>query len=76
VSLNQLLAELRDLLGSDDVESVYLPPRPADIEHTLADLARARADLGYQPSVPLREGLERTIHHIIEEESQGVWLGC
>jgi nucleoside-diphosphate-sugar epimerase len=38
------------------------------MEHTLADLSRARAELGYQPSVRLREGLERTIHHILEQE--------
>lgn len=67
VSISQLLDELRVLLGADDVEPVHLPPRPADMEHTLADLSRARAELGYRPSVRLREGLQRTIDHIVEE---------
>jgi nucleoside-diphosphate-sugar epimerase len=67
VTLNALVAELRDLLGSD-VEPVYEPSRPADVRHSLADLSRARAELGYEPSVLLREGLTRTIQHYREDE--------
>ena len=67
VSINQLLAELCLLLGFEDVEPIHRRPRPADMEHTLADLSRARARRT-QPSVRLREGLERTIHHILEQE--------
>ncbi len=62
VSLNRLLGELRELLGSD-VEPVHAPPRPADVRHTLADLSRARSELAYEPLVRLREGLERTVRH-------------
>jgi UDP-glucose 4-epimerase len=67
VTLNRLVAELRDLLGSD-VEPAYAPPRLADVRHSLADLSRARIELGYEPSVLLREGLQRTIQHFREEE--------
>jgi nucleoside-diphosphate-sugar epimerase len=67
VTLNRLVAELRDLLGSD-VEPLYAAPRPADIRHSLADLSRARAELRYEPTVLLREGLERTIQHYREDE--------
>jgi UDP-glucose 4-epimerase len=62
VTLNRLVAELRDLLGSD-VKPVYAAPRPGDIRHSLADLTLARAELGYEPSILLRQGLERTIEH-------------
>jgi nucleoside-diphosphate-sugar epimerase len=31
-------------------------------------LARARAELGYEPSVLPREGLQRTIQHFREDE--------
>ena len=62
--------EMRDLLGSD-VEPVYEAPRPGDIMHSLADLSLARAELGYEPTVQLREGLQRTIQHFREEELPG-----
>jgi len=61
VTLNRLVGELRDLLGSD-VEPVYGSPRPGDIRHSLADLSLARRELGYEPEVTLRAGLERTVH--------------
>jgi nucleoside-diphosphate-sugar epimerase len=67
VTVNQLLGELRDLLDVD-IEPVYTRPRPGEIKHSLADLSLARRELGYQPVVPLREGLERTIGHFREEE--------
>jgi UDP-glucose 4-epimerase len=67
VTLNRLVAELRDLLASD-VEPVYAEPRAADVRHSLADLTRARTELGYEPSVLLREGLQRTIQHFQAEE--------
>jgi nucleoside-diphosphate-sugar epimerase len=58
-------------MGSD-LEPVYAAPRAGDIRHSLADLSLARADLGYEPSVLLREGLERTIAHFRSGELVGV----
>jgi UDP-glucose 4-epimerase len=66
VTLNRLVGELRDLLSSD-VEPAYAAPRPGDIKHSLADLSRARTELGYEPSVLLRDGLERTIEYFHAE---------
>ena len=67
VTLNRLVGELRELLSSD-VEPAYAAPRPGDIKHSLADLSRARTELGYEPSVLLRDGLERTIEYFHAEE--------
>jgi nucleoside-diphosphate-sugar epimerase len=61
------VAELRELMGSD-LEPVYAAPRAGDIRHSLADLSLARAELGYAPTVQLREGLERTIAHLRSPE--------
>lgn len=33
------------------------PPRPGDVRHSLADIGRARADIGYAPAVGLADGL-------------------
>jgi nucleoside-diphosphate-sugar epimerase len=61
ITLNQLLAELKDLTGTHDVEAEYLEPRVGDVRHSLADISMARELLGYESKVDLREGLQRTI---------------
>lgn len=61
ITLNQLLAELKDLIGKQHVEVDYREPRVGDVRHSLADTTRARELLGYEPTVGLREGLRRTI---------------
>ena len=38
-------------------------PRPGDVAHSLADLTRVRAALGYVPRVGLAQGLERARAH-------------
>ncbi len=48
ITLNQLFDELRGLIGSE-VEPLYARSRPGDLRHSLADLTRARQDLGYDP---------------------------
>ncbi|MCO5168030.1 MAG: SDR family NAD(P)-dependent oxidoreductase [Planctomycetes bacterium] len=37
------------------------PPAPGDMQLTHADQARARARLGFEPRVPLAEGIRRTV---------------
>lgn len=61
ITLNQLLAELKDLTGKQDVTAEYLEPRVGDVRHSLADITMARELLGYESKVDLREGLQRTI---------------
>lgn len=61
VTLNELLAELKDLTGKQDVTAEYLEPRVGDVRHSLADITMARELLAYESKVDLREGLKRTI---------------
>ena len=65
VTLNELVAELQELIGCD-AEPTYAPARPGDVLHSLASLDRAREELGYEPEIDLREGLSRTIAHYRE----------
>ncbi|HEY3496038.1 MAG TPA: SDR family oxidoreductase [Polyangiaceae bacterium] len=37
------------------------PPRPGDIQHSLADIGRARSCLGYEPVYDVLRGLDQTI---------------
>jgi nucleoside-diphosphate-sugar epimerase len=61
ITLNELLAELKDLTGKHDVTAEYFEPRVGDVRHSLADITLAKEFLGYESKVDLREGLERTI---------------
>jgi len=61
ITLNQLLAELKDLIGKPNVQADYREARVGDVRHSLADTTLARNFLGYEPTVGLREGLKRTI---------------
>lgn len=62
ISLKRLLEELREITGTD-LNPVYEAARPGDLRHSVADISRARAELGWSPTVNLREGLERTIRY-------------
>jgi nucleoside-diphosphate-sugar epimerase len=60
VSLNQLLRELQQIIGTN-LEAVYGPPRLGDVRDSQASIAKARRLLGYEPRVPFEEGLRRTV---------------
>ena len=60
ISLNQLFASMRELVGSR-VDVAYGPPRNGDVKDSLADITRARALLGYEPLVSFEAGLKKTI---------------
>ncbi len=62
ISLNQLLHDIIELTGAE-MEPIHDPPRAGDVRDSLADLGRAGDILGYTASVPLREGLLRTIDY-------------
>ena len=61
ITLNELLAELKDLTGKGDVTAEYREPRVGDVKHSLADITLAQEFLAYESKVGLREGLQRTI---------------
>jgi UDP-glucose 4-epimerase len=60
-------ATLLELIGIiEDLVGVEVPPRHTagrrgDVRHSHASIAAARADLGFDPAVSLREGLARTV---------------
>ena len=60
ISLNELAGLVIDIMGKD-MKPVYQEPRPGDIKHSLADISKARQDLGYNPRHSLREGLKKTL---------------
>ncbi len=61
VSLNELLAVLKDVTGNTEAEARHLEGRKGDVKHSQADNSRAVECLAYKKLVDLEEGLRRTI---------------
>jgi nucleoside-diphosphate-sugar epimerase len=59
-SVNQLATTIQTLLGKDQ-SPVYEPARPGDVRDSLAAIERAQAEIGYDPTVQLAEGLQKTV---------------
>jgi nucleoside-diphosphate-sugar epimerase len=60
ISLNDLVRVMNGLVGSN-VKAIYKEPRAGDVHDSQADISKAKALLGYEPSVTLEEGLKRTL---------------
>ncbi|HEX8694187.1 MAG TPA: NAD-dependent epimerase/dehydratase family protein [Longimicrobium sp.] len=59
-SLVRLVELIADALGvRPGIE--WLPPQPGDVPRTYADVSKARAVLGYAPSVPVEVGIPRFV---------------
>ena len=64
ISLNELVASIGRILGRA-IEPEYAPPRLGDVRHSMADIALARKELGYEVGVGFDEGLAQTIEHYV-----------
>lgn len=60
ITLNQLFEELQKIIGTN-LKPNYHETRAGDVRHSLADISRAEALLGYRPLVGLAEGLKHTV---------------
>lgn len=61
VTVNTVVNTIRELLGKKNIEPKYLPPRPGDIKHSLADVTLAKKVIDYNPEVSFDEGIRRAI---------------
>lgn len=61
VTINDLAARVAIEAGRPDAAVEHDRPRPGDVSRLVADVARARALLGYEPQVSLSEGLQRLL---------------
>ena len=59
-TLNQVVERLAAITGATP-RVVYQDRRAGDVQHSLADISRAREILGYEPQISFDEGLERTV---------------
>lgn len=66
-TVNRLFETIRKILKKD-LAPIHEEPRPGDIRHSFADIAKAREMLKYEPKIPLTEGLQETIRWYQEKE--------
>jgi nucleoside-diphosphate-sugar epimerase len=63
------LVRIIEQLAERKATLVHLPPNPADLPATWASIGKARARLGWEPRVTLREGLTRLVGWYRENRS-------
>jgi nucleoside-diphosphate-sugar epimerase len=59
-TINELVDRLNEILGTD-IEPRYEAPRQGDIRHSVAEILKARDQLGYEPTTSFEDGLRHTI---------------
>ena len=59
ITISKLAEEVSMVVGRSGAEVVHIDPRPGDVLRLYADSTRAKALLGFSPTVSLSEGLER-----------------
>lgn len=74
-SLNELFSLIRGAVArhhpeAADAVAEHGPPAQGDVKHSLADLAKVRARLGYAPTHGVRDGLERAVDWYAAELAQ------
>ncbi|MFH1221773.1 MAG: SDR family oxidoreductase [Candidatus Micrarchaeota archaeon] len=60
ISLNDLVGTINEILDTK-LEPIYEPERPDDIRRSVADISKAKKDLGFKPKYKFKEGLKKTI---------------
>jgi UDP-glucose 4-epimerase len=70
VSVNRLA----ELLGAQSV--VHVPKRPGEPDCTLADTSRIRRELGWEPQVPIEDGVKIMLEQIDYWRDAPVWTAA
>ncbi len=60
VTVNEIIKFINEIFGKN-IGPIYVPARPGDVKHSLADIRLAEEIIGYKSVVPFREGLEKAI---------------
>ncbi len=66
-TLKELVYAIAEELGSS-VEAVYTSERSGDVKHSLADIAKAKSILLYEPDILFKEGLAKTIAYFQDQQ--------
>ncbi len=61
-SINRLAQLVIDLFGASGVKPQHRKARIGDVRHSYADIKEAKANLGFEPKISLKEGLSTLLH--------------
>ncbi len=73
-TLNNLIEIIKDLLANinpdiANIKPIYKDERAGDIKHSLASIAKAKKNLGYNPQYSLKQGLEEAIEWYLKNSA-------
>jgi len=60
ITVNEIIDMINKNVGKN-VRPIYVPPRPGDVKHSLADITLAKKLIGYKPTVSFGDGLKIAI---------------
>ncbi|MBN1442363.1 MAG: GDP-mannose 4,6-dehydratase [Planctomycetes bacterium] len=66
VELREVIRRIEEGLGKTAIVE-HRDPAPGDVPHTLADISRARTDLGYEPRVGIADGIPLFIEWYVQQ---------
>ncbi len=69
-TLAELIGHLETALGKKAVRRP-LPDQPGDMRMTFADVSRARRVIGYEPRIPIEEGIRRFADWFLKKSAAG-----
>ncbi|MFB6356622.1 MAG: SDR family oxidoreductase [bacterium] len=56
-----------------DAEKTHIPERPGEPDCTFADISKIRDQLGWEPQIEFKEGVEKLLNQIDEYKDAPVW---
>ncbi|MBI4971383.1 MAG: SDR family oxidoreductase [Candidatus Omnitrophica bacterium] len=67
LSILEIFNAIAKRLGKTHVKPKFAPKRPGDVRRTLADIRKAKKELGYKVSVQFEEGIQKSIDYFIKD---------
>ena len=69
ITLNELVDYINKIIYTE-IKPIHTETRAGDVKHSLADINKARAILGYEPKINVREGLVKLVEWMKFEDKQ------
>lgn len=63
VTINKLALLVAEIAGRRELRPIYSLPRKGDIRVSIADITKARRELGFNPTVSLEDGLRELVRY-------------
>jgi len=61
ITINQLARLTIKMAGKEDLKLIYAPSRPGDIKYSVANITRAKKELGFEPKMKLELGIKELL---------------